>query len=56
LRFLGFLQDEKERTGNTEETEEEEAEKKKKKKKKKKCTPVEVFLFGLLSSTRREGA
>jgi hypothetical protein len=52
LRFLGFLQDEKERTGKTEETEEEEAEKKKK----KKCTPVEVFLFGLLSSTRREGA
>jgi LSD1 subclass zinc finger protein len=54
LRFLGFLQDEKERTGKTEETEEEEAEKKKKKK--KKCTPVEVFLFGFLSSTRREGA
>jgi hypothetical protein len=53
LRFLGFLQDEKERTGKTEETEEEEAEKKKKK---KKCTPVEVFLFGFLSSTRREGA
>jgi hypothetical protein len=51
LRFLGFLQNEKERTGKTEETEEEEAEKKK-----KKCTPVEVFLFGLLSSTRREGA
>jgi hypothetical protein len=50
LRFLGFLQDEKERTGKTEETEEEEAEKK------KKCTPVEVFLFGFLSSTRREGA
>jgi hypothetical protein len=39
LRFLGFLQDEKERTGKTEETEETQ----KKKTKKKKCTPVEGF-------------